>query len=102
MCTTAVARASTQIATWRVPNRVVLRGRVIVVTSSGRTGSCRRGRPPGVPSVIGSWAHSRLPARPDGRGGSFTGGQGAVEDLAVDAAVAPAGILPGHPQHQGP
>src|SRR5918998_1474892 len=34
MCTAAVAAANTQIATWSAPNWVVLRGEVIVITSS--------------------------------------------------------------------
>jgi hypothetical protein len=38
MCTTAVAAANTQIATWSAPNRVALRGEVILVTSSGSLG----------------------------------------------------------------
>jgi hypothetical protein len=38
MCTAAVATASTQIAIWSAPNRVALRGEVIVVTLSGALG----------------------------------------------------------------
>src|SRR5689334_11709277 len=38
MCTAAVAAANTQIAIWSAPKRVALRGRVIVVTSSGWLG----------------------------------------------------------------
>ena len=36
---------------------------------------------------------------PDGRGGD---GMAEADQLALDASVAPAGILAGHPQHQGP
>jgi hypothetical protein len=53
MCIAAVAAANTQIAIWSAPNRVALRGTVIVVTSSDRWGSYRWGRPPGARGVIG-------------------------------------------------
>src|SRR6476661_2278925 len=78
MCTAAVARANTQIATWSAPNRVVLWGKVIVVTSLGSSGSCRRCRPPGVSNVIGTWPHSRA-ASAAFTGDSFTAGEGVLD-----------------------
>jgi hypothetical protein len=41
------------MAIWRAPNRVALRGTVIVFTSSGSMGELSRGRQPGVSDVIG-------------------------------------------------
>ena len=56
--------------------------------SPGRTGSSWRG----IESRV-------LQDRPDGRGGN---GMAESDQLTLDASVAPAGILAGHPQHQGP
>ena len=66
-------------------DRVGLRGEEL---SPGRSGPSRGGIDAGG-----------LQDRPDGGGGDPVAES---DELALDASVAPGGILPGHPQHQGP
>ena len=66
-------------------DRVGLRGQEL---SPGRAGPSRGGVDAGG-----------LEDRPDGGGGDRVA---EADQLALDASVAPGGILPGHPQHQGP
>jgi hypothetical protein len=53
--------------------------------------------PRSVPTAAGPGRCPRSSRSPDGGGGNVVAESG---EFAVDASVAPGGVLPGHPQHQ--